>query len=387
MTGDHPFYRDTWVEIDLDAVAENVENVRRLLPEHTHIIAVVKANAYGHGAEYVAKTALESGASGLAVAFLDEALALRKKGIKAPILILGVTRPQDAGVAAENAISLTVFQKEWLEEASRHLGREKLPVHIKCDTGMGRIGVRTIEELKEVEKAVNNESCFRFEGIFTHFATADETDTALYEKQYLTFRKMVESLESRPPYVHCANSAAALRFDQEPFNAVRLGIAMYGLSPSPELKPILPFSLKEAFSLHTKVTHVKQIHAGDTVSYGATYTAARDEWIATLPIGYADGWIRKLSGQEVIIGGEKAPIVGRICMDQCMVKLPHPVSVGTKATLLGKQGDLSISVDEIAEKLETINYEVTCSISSRVPRIFTKNGNFVAGVSNPILES
>lgn len=380
------FYRDTWVEVDLDAISENVGNMRRLLPEHTQIIAVVKANAYGHGAEYVAKTALASGASALAVAFLDEALALRKKGITAPILVLGAARPEDAGIAALENISLTVFQKDWLEEASRHLTGRKLAVHIKCDTGMGRIGVRTVQELKEVEKIVNQQSCFFFEGIFTHFATADEIDTTLYEKQYSQFQDMVLNLENRPPYVHCANSAAALRFDQSPFNAVRFGIAMYGLSPSPAIKPVLPFPLKEAFSLHTKVTHVKQIHAGDTVSYGATYQASGDEWIATLPIGYADGWIRRLSGQEVIIDGERAPIVGRICMDQCMVKLARPVAVGTKATLIGKQGDLSIPVDEIAEKLETINYEVTCSISSRVPRIFLKNGNDVADVSNPVLE-
>ncbi|MGG4038638.1 alanine racemase [Heyndrickxia ginsengihumi] len=385
MNEETAFYRDTWVEIQLDAISENLSNLRNRLPEHVEIIAVVKANAYGHGDVQIAKTALESGATMLAVAFLDEALALRKKGIEAPILVLGTSRPEDAAIAAKHHILLTVFQTNWLEIAKEYLNpQEPLSVHIKCDTGMGRIGVRTVEELEEVERIVEQSACFDFTGIFTHFATADELDTTLFEKQYVKFQTMVSALKVRPKYVHCANSAASLRYDQSNFNAVRFGIAMYGLSPSPEIKPLLPYPLKEAFSLHTKVMHIKKIHPGDTVSYGATFSADKDEWIATLPIGYADGWIRKLQGQEVIVDGEKAPIVGRVCMDQCMIKLSHKVKVGTKVTLIGKQGNLSISVDDIARKLDTINYEVTCSIAHRVPRVYIKKGEIVE-ISNPIL--
>ena len=176
----------------------------------------------------------------------------------------------------------------------------------------------------------------------------------------------------KPPYIHAANSAASLRFPEADFNAIRMGISMYGLSPSQEMLGLLPFPLKQAISLKTKIVAVKQLAKGDSVSYGATYTASEDEWIATLPIGYADGWIRKLQGQEVIVEGQRVPIVGRICMDQCMIKLPSPFPVGTEVTLIGENGNESISVDEIAAKLETINYEVTCMLGARVPTVISE---------------
>ena len=197
---------------------------------------------------------------------------------------------------------------------------------------------------------------------------------------------MLSSLKKLPKIVHAANSASALRFTEPLFNAVRFGISMYGLSPSPEIKPILPYDLKEVFSLKTKIVHVKQLSRGDSVSYGATYTAQEDEWIATLPIGYADGWIRKLQGQEVLVAGEKAPIVGRICMDQCMIKLSRPLPIGTEVTLIGESQGLSISVDEIATKLDTINYEIPCMITSRVPRVYIQN-NQLSHVRNPLLNN
>ena len=382
-----PYYRDTWVEIQLDHLDHNIRSMSERLPVETAIFAVVKANAYGHGYGQIAKEALHAGASALCVAFLDEGIHLRKKGIEAPILVLGASRPEDAKLAAEYNISLTVFQEEWLDEAMNFIGHgTRLKVHVKCDTGMGRIGIRDLTELKGIEKKLENNNCFMFEGLFTHFATADELDQSLFKVQLSKFNHLVQSLETKPVYIHCANSAAAMLHNQTNFNAIRFGIAMYGLSPSPEIKPYLPFELKEVFSLHTKIINVKKVHAGDTVSYGATYKAEKEEWIATIPIGYADGWIRKLQGQEVLVNGARAQIVGRVCMDQCMIRLPEYSPIGTTVTLIGSQGNENISIDDIAVKLETINYEIPCLISTRVPRVYIRDNDIVE-IYNPILET
>lgn len=375
-------YRDTWAEINLDHISYNVESMKKHVSERTMVIAVVKANGYGHGDKAVAETALKAGASGLAVATLDEAMALRKKKIEAPILVMGASRPENAGDAAKENIALTVFQEEWLAAAAGYIeSGDVLNIHLKLDTGMGRLGIRTRDELAGIESAIQGDKRFLIEGVFTHFATADSLDNSYFKQQFSRFEEMVSWMEKVPKYVHSSNSAAGLRFPEAHLNAVRMGISMYGLAPSIEMKPDLPFPLKEAFSLHTKIVHVKKLHKGEKVSYGATYEASGDEWIATLPIGYADGWIRKLQGQEVLVGGLRVPIVGRICMDQCMIKLPHEVPVGTQVTLIGDQDGASIPVDEIARKLETINYEITCMVSSRVPRIYKRDGQIMGGVN------
>ena len=384
------FYRDTWAEIDLDALYENMSGIRKGLPQKTNVFAAVKANAYGHGDIQTAKALLKAGVHGFVVALLDEALILRKSGIKAPILVLGATRPRDAGLAARFNISLTVFQIEWLHEAARTLALgERLLLHLKCDTGMGRIGIRSTDELQEIESFINHpdqSDRMMLEGIFTHFATADEADNSYYKRQLFRFEQFVAHLAVLPPYIHAANSAASLYHKDSIFNAVRIGIAMYGLSPSKDVKPVHPFKSKEMFSLHSKIIHVKKLSAGESVGYGSTYTADQDEWIATLPIGYADGWVRKLQGQHVLVAGEKAPIVGRICMDQLMIGLPHFIEVGTKATLIGRQGSQVITVDDIADKLDTINYEVVCMISNRVPRIYKQTGKCEVVVNKMFVE-
>lgn len=380
------FYRDTWAEVDLDAVYQNTSAIKRLLPGNVGLIAVVKANAYGHGDVEVAETALAAGAGYLAVAFMDEALALRKKGISAPILVLGATRPEDVAVAAMNQITLTAFNSEWLEKAARYLEDLPLRIHIKVDTGMGRVGFKGQEELKQAESFIEQDSRLIFEGIFTHFSTADELETSYFSKQLQEFETLLDSLSVRPEYIHASNSAAGMRFPAARFNAIRLGISMYGLSPSPEIKPILPVELNEAFSLHSRLVQVKKLEKGEKVSYGATYETSGEEWIGTIPIGYADGWIRKLQGQEVLVNGLRAPIIGRVCMDQCMVRLPEFVPMGTEVTLIGKQGSDFVGVDEIARKLETINYEIPCIISNRVPRLYKKNGK-VVGLHNHVLGS
>lgn len=385
MDGEGLFFRDTWAEVDLDCISENVRQTRKLLPDDVAIIVVVKANAYGHGAVEVAKTALANGASCLAVAFMDEALAIRRKGIDAPILVLGATRAEDINVAAENNFILTVFQEDWLKQARKHLKKDaRITLHLKIDTGMGRIGIKDRTELEAIENLAAEDPRFDLAGAFTHFATADETDLSYFHKQLSHFKEMLSAFKNKPRMIHASNSAAALRKTGADFNGIRLGISMYGLTPSMEIEKDIPFPLHEAFSLRTKIIHVKKLMPGEKVSYGGTYEAQEEEWIGTLPIGYADGWIRKLQGQEVLINGMRAPIVGRICMDQCMVKLPGKMEPGTTVTLIGRDGGDMISVNEIARKLETINYEVTCMISNRVPRMYKRAGQTIA-IGNAIL--
>ena len=380
------FYRDTWAEVDLDCIHANLTSIKKHLPQEVKMIAVVKANAYGHGDVQVAETALEAGAAYLAVAFMDEAIALRNKGVSTPILVLGATRPEDIHVAAKFGITLTVFQPEWLEEALKHLKTaDKISVHIKVDTGMGRIGVKTLSELTAVEQIISENDPFNLEGIYTHFATADELDDTYMYQQLALFESMVAALKQKPKYIHSSNSAAALRYPKTYFNAVRIGIAMYGLTPSLEMESEIPFQLREAFSLRSRLVHVKKMQKGERVSYGATYETGDEEWIGTIPIGYADGWIRKLQGQEVLVKGTRSPIVGRICMDQCMIKLPQHVPLGTIVTLIGAEENQLISVNEIAKKLDTINYEVPCIITSRVPRLYKKGGKIV-DLKNYLLE-
>lgn len=382
MMLENEYYRDTWAEINLDDIEENVKNMRSRMAEASKLFAVVKANGYGHGAIEVARTALLAGADYLAVAFLDEALALRNAGIHAPILVLGASRPADILVAAKQDIILTVFDVEWLTRATEHLQGNKIKIHVKIDSGMGRLGIRKEQEVKEIEEFLMCHQEFVLEGIYTHFATADEKNSSYLNEQAKKFADILASFKTKPPIIHCSNSAAGLLYPELAFNGVRLGIAMYGLTPSMEIKEMLPFSLKEAFSLHTKIVQVKKLHKGDKVSYGATYEAKEDEWIATLPIGYADGWLRKLQGQEVLVNGVRVPIVGRVCMDQCMIRLPHEIAVGTNVTLIGTQQEQCISVNEIAKKLDTINYEVTCTIAHRVPRVYLKDGAVESVVNN-----
>lgn len=380
----HSYYRDTWVEINLDAIENNIIELKKRLPKGKEIYAVVKANGYGHGDEQVAKVALQAGAHGLAVSLLDEAISLRLAHIQAPIIVMGRVRPEDASLAVKYDITLTVFQKEWLEELPNIEG--SLRIHLKIDTGMGRVGVRSEEEIRDIISLVEKKNV-QITGVFTHFATADEPDLEYYHKQNHRFSALLDELKNlypKPFEIHTGNSAAALRFPEEMYDSVRYGISMYGLYPSDWVKQHPPFQLIPALSLQSKLIHVKKLPPGESVSYGATYTTKTDEWIGTVPIGYADGWIRKLQGSEVLVGGKRAQIVGRICMDQMMIRLEEPIPVGSQVTMIGKQESETISMDEIAQHLDTINYEVSCMISNRVPRVYYRKGK-VLDVSNGIL--
>ncbi|QJC87395.1 alanine racemase [Bacillus inaquosorum] len=380
-----PFYRDTWAEIDLSAIKENVSNMKEHIGEHVHLMAVVKANAYGHGDAEVAKAALDAGASCLAVAILDEAISLREKGLKAPILVLGAVPPEYVAIAAEYDVTLTGYSVEWLQEAARHLKKDSLHFHLKVDTGMNRLGVKTEEEVHHVMAILDRNPRFKCKGVFTHFATADEKERDYFFMQFERFKELIAPLPLKKMMVHCANSAAGLRLKKGFFNAVRFGIGMYGLRPSADITDEIPFQLRPAFTLHSTLSHVKLIRKGESVSYGAEYTAKKDTWIGTVPVGYADGWLRKLKGTEILVKGKRLKIAGRICMDQFMVELDQEYPPGTKVTLIGRQGDEYISMDEIAGRLETINYEVSCTISSRVPRMFLENGSIME-VRNPLLQ-
>ncbi|WOI41842.1 alanine racemase [Bacillus altitudinis] len=382
------FYRDTWAEIDLTAIKHNVSHMKDHIGQSVQLMAVVKANAYGHGDIEVARAALEAGADLLAVAFLDEAISLRNKGIKAPILVLGAVPSEYVKVAVRYNVIMTAYSIDWLREVVKVMkGQMGQPIrfHLKIDSGMNRLGVKTIEQVSEVKELVHDHSFLQLEGVFTHFATADEKDENYFGMQVDTFKTLLQPLHTDKLLIHCANSAAGLRFKDTLFNMVRFGISMYGLSPSEEIKDELPFQLEEALSLHTKLAHVKPIQKGESVSYGATYTANQDTWIGTIPIGYADGWIRKLAGTEVLVGGKRRKIAGRVCMDQFMVDLKKDIPAGEPVVLIGTQGEDRISVDEIAKRLETINYEVTCSVGYRVPRVYIEDGKRVH-VRNPLLQ-
>lgn len=367
------FFRPTKAIIDLQAIQQNVKNLKEFLRPNVQIIAVVKANAYGHGDVAVARAALEAGATVLAVATPDEALHIRAHFEEPDILILGASPVSFAPYAAQQRIILTAFADDWIQQAASLLVDEALPLrlHIKIDSGMGRIGIRSEQELLELYQTIQSADNMELDGIFTHFATADEEDTLHFDQQVQFFEKCLAVIPNKPRLVHASNTAASLVKDPHlQYDAVRFGISMYGLSPSSYVKSILPFHLLPAFSLESELVHVKQIKSGDPVGYGATYVAPTDMWIGTIPIGYADGVIRKLGGQEVLIDGQRMPIVGRICMDQCMVALPKAYDIGEKVTLIGRQGNTGVSIDEWATKLETINYEIPCIITTRVPRIY-----------------
>lgn len=365
-------YRPTYAEIDLGAIRSNIKGLKTYLDEKTGVIAVVKANAYGHGDIEVAKAAIEAGAIMLAVATPEEALRLREEMPETDLLVMGPVPPAFAEVAAGKRIMLTAFSVEWMNKVLAEADKFIVPlqVHAKVDSGMGRIGVRTIDEWEELTHLIRTSRNCILDGIYTHFATADEESGSFVEEQATVFREFVNRLPEKPRLIHAANSAAALRYQQLQFDAVRFGISMYGFPSSTFIKEILPYELKPALSLHSEIAHIKKVESGSTIGYGQTYTAEQEEWIGTLPIGYADGLQRALSGQEVIIGGERVPIVGRICMDQCMVRLPKEYPIGEQVVLIGKQGEEEIRMEEWAERLQTIPYETAVLLTNRVNRVY-----------------
>ena len=364
------FYRPTFATIDLKAIKMNILNLKLHLKSNVDVIAVVKANAYGHGAVEVSRTAILAGASMLAVATPDEAIRLREQGIESPLLVLGASPPAFAEVAADQNIIVTIFNEEWLNKAPKLTN--PLRVHIKLDTGMGRLGLQTEDELQSFLQVISMRSDIQIDGVFTHFATADEEEDSFFTQQVTKFKHFLTLFKEKPRLVHAANSAASLVHLESVFDAVRFGISLYGLAPSHHVKQVMPFKLNPALSLQTELVHVKKMEKSSPISYGGTYKTEQEEWIGTLPIGYADGLLRGLSGQEVLIRGKRYPIVGRVCMDQCMVRLNEQLPIGENVVLLGRQGNDAIHIDEWAQKLLTISYEIPCLLSERIPRVYTR---------------
>ncbi|TWT10319.1 alanine racemase [Streptococcus sp. sy004] len=363
-------HRPTRAIVDLAAIQANVEVIKSCLREKVQTFAVVKANAYGHGAVEVAKS-LQSFVDGYCVSNLDEALELRQAGLTQAVLILGVIEAEDVGLAIRHNLMLTVTSQEWLDRllsTQDQQDLEGMQVHLKIDSGMGRVGFREADEINKVMSALDKVGA-RVVGIFTHFATADETDDSKFQEQLARFKSILSNLTDVPKLVHASNSATTLWHEDGIFNAVRLGVAIYGQNPS-GLELPLPFDLKPALRLESQLVQVKQLKAGQSVGYGATYVAREDEIIATVPIGYADGWLRRLQGAKVLVDGQFCEIVGRVSMDQITLRLPKAYPLGTKVTLIGQDRDQLITATDLAQFSQTINYEILCLISERVPRIY-----------------
>ncbi len=380
--------RRTWAEIDLDALSHNFQTVRAAANPQTEICCVVKADGYGHGAVRMAKELEMQGAGWFAVSNLEEALQLRQGGISRPVLVLGFTPAEEAAVLAREDISQCVYSGEYAQELSQYAqgAGVRVKIHAKIDTGMGRLGF-TFQDINRDEAAIGavKTACtlpgLLPEGIFTHFAVSDEgrAGDSFTMRQFGCFKEMTEALGReglRFSVRHCANSAAVFDYPLSHMDMVRAGVVLYGLMPSQSLRSAP--NLRPVLSLRSVVSHVKTIFPGATLSYGRTFTAQQEMRVATVPVGYADGYSRRLEqgGAQVLIQGRRCPVLGRICMDQLMadVSALGEVPTGERVTLIGRDGAEEITAAELASWEGTINYEVVCALSKRVPRVYLKDG-------------
>ena len=368
--------RPAWLEINLKNYENNINCIKKELNKDTLITAVVKADAYGHGAVKISQKALKSGVDRLAVAIADEGVELRKAGFKdIPILILGWTPKEQYKKIVENNLIQTIYDYEnvlMLNEVAEKLNK-KAKIHIKIDTGMSRLGIKPADGLEFIRE-INKLSNIIIEGIYTHFSSADEADKEFTFKQFDMFKNLISKIEKNDiniPIKHVSNSAAFLDTPELQMDMVRIGIISYGLWPSKDVKKRI--DLKTVMSLKSRLAHIKTVEKGTPISYGRTYKTEKKSKIGTIPLGYADGYNRLLSSDfEIIINGKRVPIVGRICMDQFMVDLSslENVQKGDVVTLIGKDNGEKITTDEMAEKLNTINYEVVSSFTKRLPRVY-----------------
>lgn len=369
----------TWAEIDLDAIAHNVAAFKRHVGERTEIFAVVKANAYGHGALPVARAALAAGAARLAVHRASEGIELRQAGLDAPILLMGYTPPAGAAEVIRWRLTPSLMTLAFAQALSAQAGAAGAvaPVHIKVDTGMSRYGLLP-GEVVDFARSLLGLPGIRLEGLFTHFATADAADQTHLRQQLAVFQDILTALRAAGiaiPLVHAANSAATMRLPESHFDAVRIGIAMYGLDPSDEWPPVFP--IRPALTLKSRVSRVRTLPPGSGISYGRTYVTSAPTTVALVPAGYGDGYHRILSNRgSVLIRGQRAPIRGRVCMDQCVADVTHipGVTQDDEVVLVGRQGGAQISAEEVARLAGTINYEVTTSLLPRVARVYVRGG-------------
>ena len=376
-------YQRVWAEVDLDAIWENMVHMKENIAENTKILAVIKTDGYGHGGVPIAKMLEQLDFMfGYAAATYEEAHVLREAGVKKPILILGYTFPYCYEELIREEIRPAVYRRDTVEElvaAAAKVG-QKAKVHIKVDTGMGRIGITPDEEGLEFVRFLMGHPELEVEGIFTHFAKSDEEDKTSATHQLALFQNFIDRIQTELgltiPVKHCSNSAAILEMPQANMDMVRAGITTYGLYPSEEVrKDIVP--LRAAMSLYSHIVYCKTIHAGQSVSYGGLFTAQKDTRVATIPVGYGDGYPRSLSGKGyVLIRGKKAPILGRVCMDQFMVDISEIPGVmeGDKVTLLGVDGTERITAEELGELSGRFNYEFVCDLGKRIPRVYRQHG-------------
>ncbi len=365
--------RPTQAYVDTQALKDNLTAIRSLLAPHVKCMAIIKADAYGHGMVQTAHAALEAGADYLGVAIIEEGALLRQAGIRAPILVLGGLLPEQTDAAVENELDLTVFSESILHALEKSAAKlnKNCNVHIKIDTGMNRIGIKDPAVFDALLDVFERSSFLTFRGIYTHFATSEIEDKTFTFEQAECLQKYVRTAQARgfSPIVHAANSGAILDLPQLHFDMVRAGICLYGYDPAP--KTPRPITLKPVMSWKTQIVHIKELQPGDTVSYGRTFTAQHPMRIATLPVGYGDGYKRCLSNKAyVLIRGRRAPVIGTVCMDQIMCDVTdiQDAAVGDPVVLLGTQGNERIDADDMADWAGTISYEILLSISPRVPR-------------------
>lgn len=372
-------YRPVWAEVNTNNIKDNLRFIRTLIPKSTKIMAVVKANGYGHGALKVAKAAVEAGVERLGVASVEEALELINDDIKAPIQLLSQPPISSVKIIVENStiknsIISTVYTKNFVKALSEeaHNQNKKCLIHVKVDTGMHRVGISTEHVIKLV-KYISSLPNIEIEGLFTHFACADDPEnpyTLLQLKRFLKLKETLKKNNFKFKIYHCANSAATLNFPQTHMDIVRIGIAMYGLRSSektfsPKLKPVL--------SLKVKISYLKEVKKGEGISYGLTFRTKEKSLIATVPIGYADGYPKQLSNKGVVlVKGKRVPVVGNVTMDQIMIDVTdlNEIKTGDEVVIIGNQGEEKIEVNELSKSLNTIDYEIVCGIKNRIPRIY-----------------
>lgn len=381
-------YSRVYAKIDLDAIAYNMEQMKQNIRPETKVMAVIKADGYGHGAVQIAEMMERwNYIWGFAVATLDEAVVLRTEGIQKPILVLGCVFPDQYMEMLKHEIRMNIYTEEMAEPISRMAAREGKTayMHIKLDTGMSRLGFGINEQSAETIKRISKMPNVNMEGIFTHFTKADEKDKSFTKKQIQEFVWMTERLKEknvRFTYEHCSNSAGIIDVPEANFDIVRAGISTYGLYPSEEVDKT-NVKLKPALALKSHVAFVKEIESGTPVSYGGTFVAKEKMKIATIPVGYADGYPRSLSNKGyVLIRGKKAPILGRVCMDQFMVDVTQieGVSFGDKVTMIGKDGNEILPVEVLSELSGRFNYEFVCDLGKRIPRVYVRDGKIAEQV-------
>lgn len=370
----------TWAEVNIDNIEHNYNEFRRLIPKGK-IMAVVKANAYGHGAVSIAKTLIDAGADYLAVASLDEALELRNSLITAPILVLNHVFPTKNTQIVEFDLTQTIYNYDCaksLSEVATSLGKTA-KVHVKVDTGMTRVGIHW-EEAKNVISRISKLPNIIIEGLFTHFASADETDKKYTNLQFDRFMDVVEDLIKEGiniPLKHVCNSAASIQYPHMHLDMIRPGVSLYGLYPSDEVNTKI-LDLRPAMAFKTQIIRINDVKDGIGLSYGRIFTTKRNSKIITVPVGYADGYTRMLTGKaRVLVNGQLAPVVGKICMDQCMVDVTDikgDINLWDEVVLFGEQGGRNILADDLGNLIGTINYEIVCMVARRVPRFYLKKG-------------